>query len=271
MIAGIDHVVILVENLEQAVAEVTAAGFTVTPGGHHREGHTHNALVLFADGTYLELLGFTEPPAPDHYFRNRYQRGPGFADFALRSTDIDRDVATLTTSGLAFPTPTCLSRERPDGQVARWRMSLPQALQPGTAYPFLLEDLTDRQIRVPASSATTAHPNDAIGMAGISVAVEHLDDYHRVVQVMVQGTPPDSGRFHATRGVVQIPLTDDHLQMMAILQPTVDSVPQRHLECYGNCIYAISLRTRPNDPFALGTGDLIDLPALGRAKIYLQP
>src|SRR5207249_370550 len=36
-----------------------ALGFTVVPGGVHAGGLTHNALIPFADGRYLELLALT--------------------------------------------------------------------------------------------------------------------------------------------------------------------------------------------------------------------
>src|SRR4051794_8519489 len=49
MIRAIDHVVILVNDLAATVADYTALGFTVTPGGEHTGGATHNALVVFAD------------------------------------------------------------------------------------------------------------------------------------------------------------------------------------------------------------------------------
>ncbi|MBW2551150.1 MAG: VOC family protein [Deltaproteobacteria bacterium] len=53
-----DHVIILVDDLEAASADFEALGFTVTPGGEHGEGLSHNALIHFADGTFFELLAF---------------------------------------------------------------------------------------------------------------------------------------------------------------------------------------------------------------------
>ena len=58
MLTGIDHIVILVRDLAAASAEHAKLGFTVTPGGAHRHGATHNALISFADGTYFELIAF---------------------------------------------------------------------------------------------------------------------------------------------------------------------------------------------------------------------
>lgn len=55
----IDHVVIAVSDLARAVADYRALGFTVLEGGVHASDATHNALIGFADGTYLELLAST--------------------------------------------------------------------------------------------------------------------------------------------------------------------------------------------------------------------
>jgi catechol 2,3-dioxygenase-like lactoylglutathione lyase family enzyme len=58
MTLPLDHVVILVAELERAIADYTTLGFTVQRGGTHAGGSTHNALVGFADGSYLELIAF---------------------------------------------------------------------------------------------------------------------------------------------------------------------------------------------------------------------
>ena len=62
MLKGIDHLVIVVPELEAAVATYRGLGFTVVPGGRHPIG-THNALIAFTDGSYLELIAFFEPNA----------------------------------------------------------------------------------------------------------------------------------------------------------------------------------------------------------------
>lgn len=52
--SGLDHVVIVVSRLEPAVRKFRGLGFTVTLGGEN--GPTHNALIAFKDGTYIELI-----------------------------------------------------------------------------------------------------------------------------------------------------------------------------------------------------------------------
>ncbi len=55
MLTGIDHIVIVVNNLDVASTQFETAGFTVTPGGSHPTG-TYNALIPFQDGSYFELI-----------------------------------------------------------------------------------------------------------------------------------------------------------------------------------------------------------------------
>ena len=57
---GIDHLPIMFNELESAVIAYRELGFAVVPGGEHPVG-THNALVAFADGSYLELIAFMRP------------------------------------------------------------------------------------------------------------------------------------------------------------------------------------------------------------------
>ena len=64
MLTGIDHLVVVVPDLEAGIAAYEGLGFTVVRGGRHPVG-THNALMAFADGSYMELIAFYQP-SPGH-------------------------------------------------------------------------------------------------------------------------------------------------------------------------------------------------------------
>ena len=76
----LDHVVYIASDLDQAVEDHRRQGFTVTTGGEHAGGVTHNALISLADGSYVELVGFRRPD-PSHRWWRHAAHG-GFADFA---------------------------------------------------------------------------------------------------------------------------------------------------------------------------------------------
>jgi catechol 2,3-dioxygenase-like lactoylglutathione lyase family enzyme len=168
MIRAIDHIAILVNDLAAAAADYTALGFTVTPGGEHTGGATHNALVGFADDAYLELIAFKRP-APEHHWYRYSALGEGMIDFALLPTAIEADLAAARERGLAIEGPFPGGRLRPDGQQVAWQSG--RALTPDL--PFLCGDVTPRALRVPEGAART-HANGVTGIAGLTVAVADL-------------------------------------------------------------------------------------------------
>lgn len=161
MISGLDHVILVVLDLAAAVAEHRERGFTVTPGGEHTGGLTHNALVGFQDGSYLELIAFHDLAAArgKHGWAPVAERGGGWADFALRSNDFRSDVAALRD--LVARPPEEGGRARPDGVAIAWRLARLQG-----PLPFLIEDLTARELRVPGGDAAQ-HANQTTGVASI--------------------------------------------------------------------------------------------------------
>ena len=81
----LDHIVIAVADLEQAIADYRKLGFTVYPGGTHHGGASHNALVVFADGSYFELIAYLKPSPDVRWWKLLSSSGEGFVDFALES------------------------------------------------------------------------------------------------------------------------------------------------------------------------------------------
>lgn len=172
MIGGFDHFVLVVPELAAAAADYRKRGFTVTPGGEHAGGLTHNALVGFKDGSYLELLAFHDlAAAPHHIWAPVAQRGGGWADFALRSSDLRQDVAAL--GDLVAKPPAEGGRTRPDGLRVAWSVARLQA-----PLPFLIEDLTARELRVPGGAAAE-HAN---GMTRVAAVVLGATDPARVTE-----------------------------------------------------------------------------------------
>jgi catechol 2,3-dioxygenase-like lactoylglutathione lyase family enzyme len=173
MIQGIDHIVIAVRDLAMATDDYRRLGFTVTPGGEHTGGATHNALVSFGDGSYFELIAFREPDRPqEHKWWGRFATGEGTVDYALLVDDAAAEANRLAAAGIAGAGPQDGGRLRPDGQRIAWRnLTLEAADAP---LPFLIEDVTPRELRVPPDPATE-HPLGVTGIAGLTLLVTDLD------------------------------------------------------------------------------------------------
>jgi hypothetical protein len=170
VLTRLDHVVILVGDLDLAVRGYEELGFTVTPGGEHADGLTRNALVPFADGSYLELVAFLDPEDPRENvwgWRAFLPLGGGLIDYCAASDDLEADVRRLEESGLGVDGPTDGGRRLPDGTEIRWRVA--RVRQDGRLLPFLIEDLTPRPARVPGGPAA-AHPNGARGISRLELA-----------------------------------------------------------------------------------------------------
>jgi catechol 2,3-dioxygenase-like lactoylglutathione lyase family enzyme len=165
MILGIDHLVIVVSDLDRAAADYRELGFTVIPGGQHPVG-SHNALLSFSDGSYLEIIAFYRE-AVDHRWWQPLQRGERLVDFCFQTDDLRVDTRKLQDVGVAINNPVPWSRKRPDGYELKWLLSLATASHRGVA-PFLIEDVTPRTERVPQQFA---HQNRIGGIEKLTIAV----------------------------------------------------------------------------------------------------
>jgi catechol 2,3-dioxygenase-like lactoylglutathione lyase family enzyme len=165
----LDHVVIAVHDLARAVDDYRALGFNVQLGGRHPGRTSHNALIAFEDGAYLELIAWPEPGRTERWYHALQEHGEGFMDFALIPEDIPRAIEEARARGLALSGPLEGSRLRPDGREIRWRT----ARQATFDLPFLCGDVTERDLRVPAGEARR-HANGASGIASLTVSVHDL-------------------------------------------------------------------------------------------------
>jgi catechol 2,3-dioxygenase-like lactoylglutathione lyase family enzyme len=166
---ALDHVVIAVGDLEQAIAAYRSLGFTVVPGGRHPGRTSHNALIVFEDGAYIELIAWTAPNDAERWNVVHRAHGDGFMDFALIPEDLPRATAEAKARGLPLNGPIEGGRVRPDGVELKWQT----ARQATFDLPFFCADVTPRSLRVPEGDVRR-HANGALGVATVVVAVNDL-------------------------------------------------------------------------------------------------
>ncbi|MDR2334443.1 MAG: VOC family protein [Burkholderiaceae bacterium] len=169
---SLDHVVIAVDDLARSIEQYRALGFTVYPGGDHQGRSSHNALIVLADGSYLELKAWRSPAPAERWWTVLERSGEGLVDFALRSDAPEDELAAARARGLVtLKGPVPGERVRPDGQYLRWTT----ARHDTADVPFLCGDITPRNLRVPDAPELLQHANGASGVAQITVAVHDLD------------------------------------------------------------------------------------------------
>jgi Glyoxalase-like domain len=174
VLTRLDHLVILVGDLDLAVADYARLGFAVTPGGEHTDGLTRNALIPFADGSYFELVSFLNPEDPTDNvwgWRGFLPRG-GLIDYCVASDDLESDERRLGSLGFGVDGPVDGGRRLPDGVEIRWRSA--KMRQEGRLLPFLIEDLTPRELRVPGGPAAK-HPNGASGFTRLEISAPDVE------------------------------------------------------------------------------------------------
>lgn len=180
-----DHVVLLVDDLDRASNDFEALGFTVEPGGDHGNNLTHNALIFFEDGTFLELFAIKSGWRAS-LIRFLYRAGAlsfmarsakhgtlfrfieladmpeGLADFCLLASSVDEANQAVEQAGLRAPDAMSTSRVRPDGGEVRWEMvSLPAAGLPFLRTPYVPTIRPEPEL--------TRHKNGAKGIARLQI------------------------------------------------------------------------------------------------------
>ncbi len=101
MSSVLDHIVLLLPPQQLSELPAWLAGeLTVVPGGAHTGGQTENKLVLFPDGTYIELIAFVDGLDPERRRAHRWGgRSEGrIIDWALTLLDGDNDFAEVQKS-----------------------------------------------------------------------------------------------------------------------------------------------------------------------------
>jgi catechol 2,3-dioxygenase-like lactoylglutathione lyase family enzyme len=172
-IAGIDHVIIAVGDLERARRGWTRLGFNLTPRGRHLGQGTANYCIMF-ERDYLELLGYVEADEQARRlqaFLARRRGGPMGLAFAPGAA-IDEVRAQLAGNGLHPGEPRALARqlELPAGTVVpRFSLiDLPAEDTPALDC-FVCGHLTPDLMRRPE---WLVHPNGALGVRAVHVLVE---------------------------------------------------------------------------------------------------
>lgn len=165
----LDHVVIAVADLDTAIADYRKLGFTVYPGGTHHGGASHNALVVFADGSYFELIAYLKPSPDIRWWKVLSAAGEGIVDFALNPQNTVSDAAAARERGLQIDGPTDGGRLRLDGVRLDWQIVRPRS----TDLPFWCGDVTPRNLRVPEGDMRR-HDNGVTGISRVVVAVADL-------------------------------------------------------------------------------------------------
>jgi hypothetical protein len=240
MFKGIDHLVIVVDDLDRAADDYRRLGFNAVFGGKHPVG-SHNALIAFEDGSYLEIISFYQE-SPDHRWWEPLKKGERLVDYCMQTDDLARDTRKLRECGVVINDPVPWSRIRPDGYELKWLLSLATGSHRGIA-PFLIQDMTPREERIPRR---WQHENGAAGIGTLTVAVSELSKVDHWYRTIMEKEPQ--------------PVADDALEAQGLcftvgphqiefMMPVTPHSPLADwLRRFGPSPYAATLRATRGEP-----------------------
>jgi hypothetical protein len=225
-IAGIDHVIVGVRDLERARQGWSRLGFTLSPRGRHIGQGTANYCIMFASD-YVELLGIVDPSDFVQRLDGFLAQREGLMAAAFAPAGAAEEVrAALLGGGLHPSEPRPLGRqlELPEGAVTpRFSlMSLPADETPGLDC-FICTHLTPELMRRPE---WLHHPNGAVGLKGIHVLVEStatlLQPYDRLFGIQQVTTTDAVATVHVGPHRIVFSTPDDFSTMYPALEVASD-------------------------------------------------
>jgi hypothetical protein len=226
-IAGIDHVIIAVRDLEGARENWLRLGFTPTPRGRHIGQGTGNYCIMFGPN-YLELLGIVDPAEGAHRLEAflEEREGPMGVAFAPRGTpEAVREALLRRGCHPSEPRPLGRRIELPEGAaIPRFSLlALPPEETPGLD-SFVCCHLTPELMRRPE---WLAHANGVLALDAIHVLVAEtgslLPAYDRLLGMPQVTTTDAVALVHVGRERIVFSTADDFLTMHPGLDPPADS------------------------------------------------
>ena len=191
MFLGIDHLVIAVADPDEAAAQLEReAGLIATGGGRHDALGTFNRLIWLGD-SYLELIGVFDRALAEASWigaptLRSLDTGGGLITWAIATDALERDVAALRGAGSDLGEPIAGERRRADGDIVRWRLSMPPQLGPANP-PFLIEHSPTSAEWTPTDGANRSAQRHPIGgPVRIEVLELPVDDVNGTIQVLLR-------------------------------------------------------------------------------------
>ena len=206
-----DHVILLLSTQDfETLPSWLTDNFNVLEGGNHTGSSlffefsllltdpsgqpSRNKLIVFKDGTYLELFNWIEPPREPNAWADS---SPGLIDCALTTLhpstaeSVYEEVAARLQSlnvtpslSVKYEQPEAGGRIRKDGVQVKWKLSRPIPASEASSstdavsrsghrkdLPFFTHDVTDRNVRIPFDDESkTTHPCGAVGISTVDIS-----------------------------------------------------------------------------------------------------
>ncbi|KAF2220536.1 glyoxalase-like domain-containing protein [Elsinoe ampelina] len=203
MAPEIDHIIVGLPYSDlQSLPTWLTNNFTIAPGGRHADGKTENKLIVFKDGSYIELIAFINDEPENRKGHWWGQHGSGYIDWAFTS-DSAEDIhevnerinhADTGLEGVKYQDPRAGGRIKPDGVEIKWKVTFPENVRRGEV-PFWCHDVTPRELRVPKDEKLTSHPSGVLGVEQLDLVVpaNKLDPFKKFYSALMNSEGDATG------------------------------------------------------------------------------
>jgi catechol 2,3-dioxygenase-like lactoylglutathione lyase family enzyme len=193
-IVGLDHVVVVVRDLDAAAKTWENLGFTVSPRGTHSEHMgTGNYTMMFGED-YLELLGVLTPTERNAPTRALLEKREGIERAAFTTLDAAAGVAELQARGIAATGPIDFSRP----------VDLPDGRKTDAKFQTFLWPLDQK----PAGMRIFACQHYTRDAVWIPYLQKHRNTVQRIIQVMLVSKEPKAAAEQMGR-LIERPVTTE--------------------------------------------------------------
>ena len=194
-----DHIVIFVENLDQAVQFFKEQKFHVVYGGSHPMWGTYNALIYIGE-SYLELIAiehehvFKDAALQPYTLHETYannERKNGYTRFALRTEQAKVIADRLKSAHFNVHGPDPFSRKTRTGDIIKWQMVHAGIEDRSTTLPFIIQwslPDDDRLNSLRAQNIIAPHPIGEINLSEIHIHegdLQQLAAFYNAIQIPV--------------------------------------------------------------------------------------
>lgn len=148
MLFFFDHLVFFSNKPEEAIPLLKQRGIHAVTGGRHEFWGTYNALSYFGL-SYIEFLGIENLAVAEKQEDSRLithivkqlarEKREGPARIAIRTDEIEQLAVKLKAEGFTVYGPLPGERIRADGQVIRWSLLFPEAVDNELQLPFFIQ------------------------------------------------------------------------------------------------------------------------------------
>jgi hypothetical protein len=213
----VDHVLLPVADLEEGARRLHERfGLQSVAGGRHPKMGTANMIVPLGL-QYLELIAIVDRQEAEgsrlgRHLAHALKEGRTFVAWALRTQSLEGVGDKLRAAGWNLPPVIEGSRNRPDGQVLRWRTQDIETGGEPSAIPFVIE------WRVPdglhPGEVEAPHRGGATNLRRVVVGARDPRRIRRQLDLLLGASDLYEVREAAVDGVAELVLADDNGELV---------------------------------------------------------